>query len=143
MTNFAPIPALMGGVLIGIAASLFLLSHGRVAGVSGLYGALFRRQTGDRSVRLAFVLGLVATGVVLRIAYPAAFASSWLPSAPLAFFAGLLVGFGTQVGNGCTSGHGVCGTSRLSIRSLVATATFMAAGMATVFVMRHLLGAGR
>lgn len=143
MHDFTPIPALVGGGLIGLAASLLLFSHGKVAGISGLYGGILRRGTSDRALRIAFLLGLLFAGVVVRIFVPSAFASSWAPSLPLALGAGLVVGFGTQLGNGCTSGHGVCGISRFSVRSLVATGTFMAAGFATVFVVRHLLGAGR
>lgn len=140
MHNFTPIPSLIGGLLIGLAASFMLLSHGKVAGISGLYGGLFRRGTSDRSFRLSFVLGLVFTGVALRWLLPHAFVSSGTPKVPLALVAGALVGFGTQLGNGCTSGHGVCGISRLSIRSLVATSTFIATGIITVFVVRHVLG---
>jgi uncharacterized protein len=140
MHDFTPIPALIGGALIGLAACLFLLTHGKVAGISGLYGGLFRRGTSDRSVRLSFIIGLLLSGVLVRVIHPDAFASAWTASLPLALVAGLVVGFGTQLGNGCTSGHGVCGISRLSVRSLVATGTFMAAGFATVFVVRHVLG---
>jgi len=142
MNDFAPIPALVGGTLIGIAASLILLTHGKVAGISGIYGGVLRRGTSDRGFRLAFVAGLAFTGAILRAFFPSVFATAWSPAMPLALIAGLLVGFGTQLGNGCTSGHGVCGISRLSIRSLVATAMFMATGVATVFVARHLIGGG-
>ncbi len=140
MHDFTPIPALLGGGLIGLAASLFLWSHGKVAGISGLYGGLFRKGTSDRSTRLSFVIGLLLAGLVVRLVWPSAFASSWTPSLALALVAGAVVGFGTQMGNGCTSGHGVCGISRLSVRSLVATATFMATGFLTVFLARHVLG---
>jgi len=143
MNDFTPIPALLGGALIGLAASLFLLTHGKVAGISGLYGGVLRRGTSDRALRFWFIAGLVATGALVRSLFPAAFATTWTATLPLVLVAGLLVGFGTQLGNGCTSGHGVCGISRLSVRSLVATATFMATGFATVFVMRHLMGGGR
>ena len=136
-------PALIGGALIGLSASLFLLTHGKVAGISGLYGGIFRREASDRGMRAAFVVGLLAAGVALRVAAPGLFSTSWSASLPLTAVAGLLVGFGTQLGNGCTSGHGVCGLSRLSVRSLVATGSFMVAGFATVYVARHLLGGGR
>lgn len=142
MHDLTPIPALVGGALIGLSASLFLLTHGKVAGISGLYGGLFRRGTSDHALRLSFVAGLLVAGILVELAYPEAFVTSWSATLPVIFVAGLLVGFGTQLGNGCTSGHGVCGISRLSTRSLVATGTFMAAGGATVFVVRHVLGGG-
>jgi hypothetical protein len=143
MNDFTPLPALIGGALIGLAASLLLLTHGKVAGISGLYGGALRRGTTDRALRISFVAGLAIAGTLLRLVFPAAFQTSWAASWPVALAAGLLVGFGTQLGNGCTSGHGVCGISRLAVRSLVATATFMATGVATVFVVRHIIGAGR
>ena len=142
MNDFTPIPALIGGALIGTAASLILLTHGKVAGISGIYGGVLRRGTSDRGFRLAFVAGLVFSGAILRAFLPGVFATAWSPAMPLALIAGLLVGFGTQLGNGCTSGHGVCGISRLSVRSLIATAIFMVAGVATVFVARHVIGGG-
>jgi uncharacterized membrane protein YedE/YeeE len=140
MNDFTPVPTLIGGALIGLASSLILLTHGKVAGISGIYGGLLRRGTTDRSFRLAFIAGLLVTGVLVRAFYPAAFATTWSASIPVALAAGLLVGFGTQLGNGCTSGHGVCGVSRLSVRSLIGTATFLATGMATVFLVRHVFG---
>lgn len=143
MHDFTPLTALIGGALVGLSASLFLLSHGKIAGISGIYGGLLRRGTSDRALRIAFLAGLVLAGVLVRVVYPAAFDTSWSAALPVALVAGLLVGFGTQMGNGCTSGHGVCGISRLSIRSLVATGSFMAAGFATVYVVRHVIGGGR
>lgn len=143
MNDFTPIPALVGGALIGLAASLFLLTHGRVAGISGLLGGVLRRGGEARRVRVAFLLGLLAGGVGLRVLAPNVFESAWAASLPVALVAGIVVGFGTQLGNGCTSGHGVCGISRFSVRSLVATGTFMATGFLTVFVVRHLLGGVR
>ncbi len=140
MHDFTPISALVGGVIIGTAASLLLFTHGKVAGISGLYGGVLRRGTSDRSFRLAFIAGLVGAGALLRVLVPSAFASTWTASLPIALVAGLLVGFGTQLGSGCTSGHGVCGISRMSIRSILATVTFMLTGGVTVFVARHLLG---
>ncbi|HMI86286.1 MAG TPA: YeeE/YedE family protein [Polyangiaceae bacterium] len=134
--------SLLGGALIGLSASLALLTHGRAAGISGLFGGLFLPGYDARSFRLAFVVGLVAAGLVLSVVYPAAFATG-VRSLFVVGAAGLLVGFGTRLGGGCTSGHGVCGLSRLSGRSMVATATFMGTGMVTVFVVRHLLGGGR
>lgn len=143
MHDFTPLPALLGGAIIGLAASLFALTHGRVAGVSNLFAGIFRPGIHDRWLRIAFVLGLIVSGLAFRVLRPAAFESGWSPTLPFAMAAGLLVGFGTQLGSGCTSGHGVCGISRLSVRSFVATGTFMATGFATVFVVRHVLGAGR
>lgn len=145
-------PALAGGALIGVSASLLLLLTGRVAGVSGIVGGLLSPSTDDRPAaerrgenawRLAFVIGLLAGGVALFGYRPESFGS--LDSSPvsplLVALAGLLVGVGTTLGHGCTSGHGVCGMSRLSKRSLAATATFMAVGMLVTFIVRHLAGA--
>jgi uncharacterized membrane protein YedE/YeeE len=140
--DFTPVPALIGGALIGLSASLLLLSHGKVAGISGIFGALLRVGTTDRSFRASFLLGLLGTGLVLGRLLPGAFVSSFVPGLPLALLAGVVVGVGTQLGSGCTSGHGVCGISRLSVRSLLATGTFMATGFATVFILRHVLRLG-
>jgi uncharacterized membrane protein YedE/YeeE len=141
MQDFTPVSAAIGGVLIGLSASLVLFTHGKIAGISGLYGGALRRGTEDRGFRVAFVAGLVLGGIALRLAVPGAFATSWTPSLPLALVAGLVVGVGTELGNGCTSGHGVCGISRLSGRSIVATLAFMATAVLTVFITRHLGGA--
>lgn len=141
--DFTPLSALIGGALIGLAASLYLLAYGRVCGISGILGGLVDRETEQRAVRLAFLSGLLAAGLGLRLAHPSALASGWTPSLSVAMLAGLLVGFGTRLGSGCTSGHGICGVSRLSLRSLIATLTFLLAGALTVFVARHLLGVGR
>jgi len=143
MDDFTPISAFIGGALIGLAASLFLLTHGKVAGISGLYGGMIRRDTSDRAFRFWFLAGLVVMGGLVKLTFPAAFATTWSATLPVVLVAGLLVGFGTQLGNGCTSGHAVCGISRLSVRSLVATATFMLTGFATVFIVRHLIEGGR
>jgi uncharacterized membrane protein YedE/YeeE len=142
MNGFTPLPALAGGALIGLAATLFLLTHGRVAGISGIFGTLLRRASDDRTTALSFVAGLVVAGILVRLIHPGAFATSWTAALPTLFAAGLIVGFGTQLGSGCTSGHGVCGISRLSTRSIVATMVFMATGIATVFVVRHVSGGG-
>ena len=137
-TNFTPLSALAGGVMIGLAAAAFVLLNGRIAGVSGILGGLLRPAPGDVTWRAAFIAGLI----VAPWAY-AAFGplpeSTIEATYPVAVLAGLLVGFGTRYGSGCTSGHGVCGVARLSRRSLVATACFMAAGFAIVFVMRHVI----
>lgn len=136
---FTPGAALTGGLVIGLAASLLVLLGGRIAGISGILGGLLRRVPGERAWRAAFVAGLVASPwLYAAVAGPLRprIDAGW----PLLVLAGLLVGVGTRYGAGCTSGHGVCGLSRLSGRSAVATGAFMAAGFGTVFVVRHLLG---
>ncbi len=137
--NFTPWTALAGGVLIGAAAGLFVVLNGRIAGISGLLASLFERGAEGRGEKALFLLGILLAPLcwLLMAELPAAeFQTNWLGL----LAAGLLVGFGTRYGSGCTSGHGVCGISRLSPRSVVATLAFMAAGFATVFVLRHLLG---
>ena len=137
--HFTPVAALVGGVLIGVAAAMFVLLNGRIAGISGILGGLLAPFKGDRAWRVAFLLGLIGAPLAYLL-----FAALPRPDIDAGYgtlvLAGLLVGIGTRYGAGCTSGHGVCGLSRLSPRSLVATAAFMGAGFATVFVMRHLLG---
>jgi len=139
-THFTPWHALAGGILIGVAAALFALFNGRIAGISGIVAGLLRPMRGDNAWRLAFIGGLVVAPLAWRL-------FAVLPEARIdagygtLVTAGLLVGIGTRCGGGCTSGHGVCGLSRLSPRSLVATLSFMGAGFATVFVVRHLIGA--
>ena len=137
--HFTPVAALAGGVLIGVAAAMFVLLNGRIAGISGILGGLLAPFKGDRAWRVAFLLGLIGAPLVYLL-----FAALPRPDIDAGYgtlvLAGLLVGIGTRYGAGCTSGHGVCGLSRLSPRSLVATAAFMGAGFATVFVTRHLLG---
>ena len=135
--SFTPWPALAGGALIGLAAALLLLLNGRVAGISGVLGGLLKPVKGDIAWRAAFVLGLV--GAPLAYLLFARLPAPRIDAEYAALIAaGLLVGVGTRYGSGCTSGHGVCGLARLSPRSLVATACFMASGFATVFVIRHL-----
>jgi uncharacterized membrane protein YedE/YeeE len=137
--NFTPWTSLAGGILIGLATAIFLLFNGRIAGISGILGGLLRPLTGDIGWRIAFLIGLVLAPAAYSLVAP-------LPAVDIEaghlslIAAGLLVGIGTRYGSGCTSGHGVCGLSRLSLRSLVATAAFMLAGFVTVFVVRHLLG---
>lgn len=137
--NFTPWLSLAGGLLIGLAAAMFVLLNGRIAGISGILGGLLRPLHGDIGWRVAFIAGLIVAPFVFGVAAP-------LPEVQIdagtgkLIVAGLLVGLGTRYGSGCTSGHGVCGISRLSPRSLVATAAFMFAGFVTVFVVRHLLG---
>jgi uncharacterized protein len=141
MEPIAPWSALLGGAMIGLGATLFWATHGRVLGVSGLHADALLPRASDRAVSLAVLLGLVAAGAAARAAGLPAFESVAAVSLPVAAAAGLLVGFGTRLGGGCTSGHGVCGVSRLAARSIAATLTFVAAGMVTVFVARHLIGA--
>jgi len=135
---FTPVTALIGGALIGAAAAAFVVLNGRIAGVSGILGGLLRPARGDIAWRAAFVAGLVAAPLAYGVfaALPAIRVDTDIA---VLIVAGLLVGVGTRYGSGCTSGHGVCGISRLSPRSIVATLAFMAAGFATVFVTRHLL----
>ena len=136
---FTPWSALAGGVLIGVAVAMFVLLNGRIAGISGIVGGLLRPARGDIAWRAAFVAGLIAAPLLYALAAPSPALHIDAPYGAL-LLAGLLVGVGTRLGSGCTSGHGVCGLSRLSLRSLVATLAFMGAGFATVFVTRHLLG---
>ena len=140
MHSFTPTSALAGGALIGLAASVLLVFTGRVAGISGILDGFLRPAARDWGWRAAFLLGLLAGGVGLLLLRPGSIVEPVRPLGTLTV-AGVLVGFGSRMGSGCTSGHGVCGLSRLSLRSLVATVTFMATGIATVTVMR-LMGAG-
>lgn len=132
--------ALAGGVLIGLSASLLFVTTGRVAGVSGIFGGLVHRDFGPVPWQALFLAGLGAGGVAMLLAYPQAFASTRVLPLPLVALAGLLVGVGTRVGNGCTSGHGVCGISRFSVRSITATLTFIATGALTVLAARLIAG---
>ncbi|MFM8466302.1 MAG: YeeE/YedE family protein [Oxalobacteraceae bacterium] len=137
-THFTPGTSLLGGLLIGLASALFILANGRIAGISGILGGLLRPSGNDVVWRLAFLLGLIFAPVVASV-FLAPSAPTIDANAEVLVVAGLLVGIGTRYGGGCTSGHGICGLSRLSPRSLIATMAFMASGMAIVFVMRHLL----
>jgi uncharacterized protein len=138
-TAFTPIASLLGGALIGLSAVMLMALTGRIAGVSGIAARLFPPYAdGEFAGRLAFVAGLVAAPVVVLVATGRLPAQTIQAHGAMLVLAGFLVGFGSVWGNGCTSGHGVCGLSRLSMRSLVATITFMAAGIATVFVAGHL-----
>lgn len=138
VTPFTPIASLLGGALIGLSAVLLMWATGRIAGVSGIAARLFPPY-GDREFvgRFAFVAGLIAAPVVVRLATGSLPEQTIAAGMPVLIVAGLLTGFGSVWGSGCTSGHGVCGLSRLSVRSLVAMVSFMATGMATVYVMRH------
>ena len=139
--NFTPWPSLTGGIILGIASALFILINGRILGISGILGGLLPPKVGDTTWRIAFLLGMFAAPTVFHAVVPAEYvtaprieATEWM-----IVIAGLLVGVGTRYASGCTSGHGVCGLSRLSPRSLVATASFMGAGFVTVYVVRHLI----
>jgi len=137
--NFTPMAALAGGAIIGLAAGAFVLLNGRIAGISGIAGGLLSAAKGDIGWRIAFLAGLVGAPLLFQLAAPLPHVQVDASTGTL-IAAGLLVGVGTRYGSGCTSGHGVCGISRFSPRSLVATAAFMAAGFVTVFVVRHMIG---
>ncbi len=139
MTSFTPLSGLLGGVLIGLSASLLMSFNGRIAGISGILGELLAFRRSEMGWRLAFIAGLVVAPILYR-AFSGALPFTITPSMPVLIAGGLLVGIGTRMGSGCTSGHGVCGLARFSKRSLAATLIFMAAGIATVFVARHLIG---
>jgi uncharacterized membrane protein YedE/YeeE len=139
--HFTPFASLAGGVMLGLASAIFILVNGRILGISGILGGLLPPKSGDTSWRVVFLLGMLAAPTVFHAVVPAQFitapridATDWMVIA-----AGLLVGIGTRYASGCTSGHGVCGLSRLSPRSLVATLSFMGAGFVMVYVLRHIL----
>ncbi|KKL60052.1 hypothetical protein LCGC14_2209170 [marine sediment metagenome] len=141
-TEFTPWASLAGGGLIGLSAVLLMATHGRIAGISGITSKLFSRSSGgaERAVSGVFVLGLLLAAP-LWFLVSGGWPAQWVPSDPVVMIvAGLLVGIGAAWGSGCTSGHGVCGISRLSARSIVTTATFMATAIATVFITRHVIG---
>jgi uncharacterized membrane protein YedE/YeeE len=136
--HFTPWAALAGGILLGLASAMFILVNGRILGISGIVGGLLRPKAGDAGWRISFVLGMLAAPVLYMLVagpVPATIDAGW----GTVVLAGLLVGVGTRYGSGCTSGHGVCGLSRLSPRSLAATLSFMGAGFAIVFLVRHVL----
>jgi uncharacterized membrane protein YedE/YeeE len=137
-SHFTPLASLAGGILIGIAAAMLVLLNGRIAGISGIVGGLLRAARGDAAWRIAFLAGLAVSPWLHGLVAPVPAATIEADYATL-IVAGLLVGFGTRYGAGCTSGHGVCGLARLSPRSLVATLCFMAAGFLTVLLVRHVL----
>lgn len=139
-TAFTPVPALAGGVVIGLAAAMFALLNGRIAGISGVLAGLLNPVRGDVAWRAAFVVGLIGAPMIYSL-FTSLPALEIEASEGALVAAGLLVGVGTRYGSGCTSGHGVCGLSRQSPRSLAATAAFMGAGFLTVYIARHLLGA--
>ena len=138
--SFTPIPSLVGGIILGVAAALYVLLHGRILGISGIISGLLHPKFTDTAWRVSLVLGLISAPFMAALffgIFPVVeIESDWVAI----ILAGLLVGFGVQYGSGCTSGHGICGLSRLSPRSLVATISFMGAGFLTVFVLRHVIG---
>jgi uncharacterized membrane protein YedE/YeeE len=138
-THFTPWTALAGGILLGVASAAFILVNGRVLGISGILGGLLVPKRSDASWRVMFLLGLLLAPATLSLLAPGLISAPRIEADNVAIVAaGLLVGLGTRYGSGCTSGHGVCGLSRLSPRSLVATLAFMASGFAMVYVVRHL-----
>ena len=141
MTEFTPWTGLIGGLLIGAAATLLLWLNGRIAGVPGIVGGLLSPTPGDSSWRLLFIGGLLLGGFIYQTLAGSLGVSIQQPL-PVMLLAGFIVGFGTRLGSGCTSGHGVCGLGRKSVRSLTATIVFMLSAVVTVYVIRHLIGAG-
>jgi uncharacterized membrane protein YedE/YeeE len=139
MANFTPISAAIGGALIGLSAVLLMLFTGRIAGIAGITGGLFNPKTDDRAWRLAFIAGLIAAPLAAALLGHAV-AMPQMPGMITIVVAGLLVGFGTRLGNGCTSGHGICGIARLSPRSIAATLVFMVAAMIVVALTHHVIG---
>lgn len=146
IVNFTPFPALIGGALIGLSAAFLLLAKGRIAGISGIAGGIiYPEQRNDISWRLLFVVGLILGGLIYQWIGIGASVDQIQAQVgkPLLIVAGLLVGIGTQIGTGCTSGHGICGLARRSPRSLVATLCFMGSAIVTLYIVRHLLGIGQ
>ncbi|MGD0678335.1 MAG: YeeE/YedE thiosulfate transporter family protein [Polyangiaceae bacterium] len=143
MNQFTPVASSLGGLLLGVACSLLFVANGRILGISGIVGQIPTAGAGDRSSRLVFLAGLLTGGLALRFVDRSALALASEQTAAIAVASGLLVGFGTRLGNGCTSGHGLCGIARLSTRSITATFVFMATGALTVFVTKHLLHLAR
>lgn len=142
MNNFTPITGLLGGALIGLSVTMMMLFVGRITGISGIFGGLVVPQRGEVAWRVTFVAGLVSGGLILRVFYPQAFPVQLDSSMVLVVMAGLLVGFGTRMGSGCTSGHGICGLARFSQRSFVSVFTFIATGAVAVYLLRHILRGG-
>ena len=140
MDNFTPLASLAGGTLIGLSAAVMLLFNGKIAGISGIVGGLLSPTHNETLWRVVFVAGLITGGFLMMQLVPHAFKMDVSRSGGALILAGLLVGFGARLGNGCTSGHGVCGMSRGSARSIVATLVFMTTGAAAVYIVNHLLG---
>ncbi|TCK19300.1 hypothetical protein DFR30_2610 [Thiogranum longum] len=140
MENFTPVASLVGGILIGLAGAAMLYFNAKIAGISGIFGGLLQTKKNDTLWRVLFVAGLLSGGIVIDLFHPAALDFSVDRSMPAVIVAGLLVGFGARLGNGCTSGHGVCGIGRLAPRSIVAAATFIVTGAITAIVVNHYFG---
>lgn len=140
MENFTPISAALGGALIGLSAVWLMASAGRIAGISGILGGTVTASKGDKLWRWTFLIGLLLGPLLIGLMKPELLKADFPVTGPLLILGGICVGIGTQLGNGCTSGHGVCGNARLSMRSLLATLTFMTTGIVTVFVLRHIVG---
>ena len=141
MENFTPYLSLAGGALIGISASILMYLNGRIAGISGIVAGVFSASSiTEKAWRLAFVIGLVIGGAIYMHFFPITIAPREFMSTELLIVGGLVIGFGTAMGSGCTSGHGICGISRFSLRSLVATATFLLSGIVTVYVFKQIVG---
>lgn len=136
MMNFTPLESLIGGLLIGLASATLLVTYGKIAGISGIIGHLLQPRAGDVSWRAWFLGGMLGGSAVFGMVWPEAFGAPVTSSLVPVGVAGLLVGFGTRLGNGCTSGHGVCGVARMSPRSMIAMATFMTTGAITVILSR-------
>jgi len=142
MENFTPYTSLAGGILLGISASILMYLNGRIAGISGMIGGILNNPSvTEKMWRLAFIVGLVAGAFVYNHFFPISIQTREGVTTPLLVVGGLLVGFGTSMGSGCTSGHGICGVSRFSLRSLTATAVFLVSGIVTVYVVKHMIGA--
>jgi len=141
MENFTPVASLIGGILIGLSASAMLYFNGKIAGISGIVAGLLTPMDKDNLWRATFLAGLITGGIILRLVSPEALTINIARSGVTFALAGLLIGFGARLGNGCTSGHGVCGVSRFSVRSVIATATFVVIGALAVYVVNHFLGA--
>lgn len=140
MTEFTPVSGLIGGILIGIASVLMLWGSGRITGISGIFGGFLSPAQGDIGWRVAFIAGLVSGGLLWKAITGDPLPIDLQTSLPIMLVAGLLVGFGTRLGSGCTSGHGVCGLGRLSPRSMVAVVIFIATAVAATYVSRHVIG---
>ena len=139
MENFTPVSGLIGGLLIGLAVAVLLLLNGRISGISGIVGGLVAPKGSDAGWRIAFVAGLLLGAFAYALAKGGAIPVTMQAPVPVLVAAGLLVGFGTRLGSGCTSGHGLCGIARLSKRSIVATSVFFGVAMLTVFLTRHVI----
>ena len=142
MENFTPISALIGGALIGLSAVIMLAGNGRIAGISGILGGVLNTRGSERLWRVLFLGGLFLATLGYQFLAPESLIIEVQTTPVMTVVAGLLVGFGTRLGSGCTSGHGICGIARFSKRSFAATATFMLFGFATVYIVRHVLGGG-